>query len=669
VSTLPDHPSETVDVPAEARVLDHESAEDPRDMVLRYLRSIGESAFERRRNAYEELDGQETIADRTTELREWFRDAIGGLPDRTPLSPHVTDSITCDGYTIDLIHFESHPGVHVTGALYRPSDERFEPPYPGVLVPCGHSIEGKAGEPYQKAPALFARNGIVAFVFDPIGQGERTQSRYPEESGGIRPTERHNRLNVGEMLVGRNLARTMVWDGIRSLDYLETIPEVDSTRLGCAGVSGGGMQTAYLTALDDRIEAASPVGYIKSYERRLLQGDVASDAEQNVHRQVAYGLLDEELLLMAAPTPILIGLSTGEGNFSPEGTWEVFRAAKRRYGALGCPERIELAEASGQHGWPRPLREASVHWLVRWLREEDRTVTEAPDLSVLPEERLQATPDGRVRSLEGHRSPYERSSTDASTMEPDRATLWDSDTPEDPLDLVRNRARIRPLVELPTPSVDVRNRRRRDVGTVESLVFETEPGISLPAFSFVPERRSTKGPILWLHQDGKHAEAGGGGAIEEAVESGRRVLTVDLRGTGETRQDRFRHYDGRFGTNWSEAYGAYRLGRSFVGMRTEDLLVTARWLQTDADEPVTVRATGDLGIPALHAVALEPDQFEALDLIDPPTPWSDVVGSPEAYPIENVVPGALQTYDLPDLEASLEDSVRVEAGIRSTDAR
>ena len=125
------------------------------------------------------------------------------------------------------------------------------PPFPGVIVPCGHAGEAKAYEAYQTMGALLALNGMAALVFDPIDQGERSQM--PSALPQIQGTTAHTMLGVGSILLGRSTARFEIWDGMRAIDYLQSRPEIDPNRIGCTGNSGGGTQTSYLMALDDRI--------------------------------------------------------------------------------------------------------------------------------------------------------------------------------------------------------------------------------------------------------------------------------------------------------------------------------------------------------------------------------------------------------------------------------
>ena len=106
------------------------------------------------------------------ERREFFIRQIGGLPERTPLNAKIVGRLEADDYRVENVLFESLPGFYVTGNLYLPKSPG---PYPGVIVPCGHSHNGKAAGGYQRASILLAKHGMAAFCYDPIGQGERYQ--------------------------------------------------------------------------------------------------------------------------------------------------------------------------------------------------------------------------------------------------------------------------------------------------------------------------------------------------------------------------------------------------------------------------------------------------------------------------------------------------------------
>jgi len=614
----------------------------PSDMMKHYLLRQAQPKFEDWRAEYEQPKTPEQIAKYQRRLRERFIEAIGGLPKRTPLNPRVTGVVRRDGYRVEKVIFESQPKHFVTGALFLPDLERFQPPYPGVLEPVGHSFAAKARDIYQTVGALLALNGMAAFVFDPIDQGERGQllSAWPKLSG----TKAHTMVGVGSILLGRNTARFEIWDGMRAIDYLQSRPEIDPNRIGCAGLSGGGTQTSYLMALDGRIVAAAPACYITNFAR-LLSTIGPQDAEQNIYGQLAFGMDHADYIMMRAPKPTLICAATGDF-FDIEGTWTSFRYAKRLYTRMGFAERVDLIEHDGQHNYHQPLREATARWMSRWLLGKDEPITEPP-IKLLSEEEIQCTPQGQVMLLEGARSVYDLNRDFEKVLSKRRKKSWEETNQADLLNQIRKLAGIGKLTELPEPAV-------RDVGTIQrngywirKIILEPEEGIYLSALMFLPEQRSRRATVLYVHEDGKSAAAKGGGPIEELVKSGKMVLTVDLRGIGETLHKDF--------------FRTYLLGRPYVGMRAEDILVCARFLQQQQEGPVDLVAVGHVCVPALHAAALEPNLFGSIKLVRGLISWSNVIALGRSNnQLVNTVDGALKVYDLPDLAKTLGGRLTIE---------
>ncbi len=276
--------------------------------------------------------------------------------------------------------------------LFLPDAEKHKPPYPGVLVPCGHSRIAKGSDTYQTMGALLALNGMAAMVFDPIDQGERIQllSQSPELWG----TKAHTMIGVGSILLGRNTAWFEIWDGMRGIDYLQSRSEVDPKRIGCTGNSGGGTQTSYLMSLDDRIIAAAPSCYITNFYERILELG-AQDAEQNIYGQLAFGMDHADYLMMRAPTPIIICAATKDF-FDIRGTWDSFRYAKRLYSRMGFAERIDILENDSPHNYNQLQRQSVVRWMARWLLKKDEPITE-PAIKLLSEEEFKCTPDGQKK--------------------------------------------------------------------------------------------------------------------------------------------------------------------------------------------------------------------------------------------------------------------------------
>jgi len=617
----------------------------PADMMSNYLLKLVRQKFESWKEQYEQLKTAEQIAEYQKHLREKFIEAIGGLPERTPLDPQVTGVILRDGYRVEKIIFESQPKHYVTAILFLPDDKKYTPPYPGLLVPCGHSRNAKAYDSYQTMGALLALNGMAALVFDPIDQGERSQmpSQLPELWG----TKAHTMIGIGSILLGRNTARFEIWDGMRGIDYLQSRPEIDPNRIGCTGNSGGGTQTSYLMALDDRIFAAAPSCYITNFER-LLSTIGPQDAEQNIYGQLAFGMDHADYLMMRAPKPTLICAATKD-YFDIEGTWATFRYAKRLYSRMGFAERVDLIENDAPHNYNELQRQSVTRWMARWLLKKDEPITE-PKIQLLSEKEIQCTPHGQVMLLEAARSTYDLNRDFEKELVERRRNLWKNRDQKELIDKVREMAGIRKLAELPEPGIQPVGVIQRSGYWIEKMIFKPEEGIYLPALLFVPESTSPQKAVLYVHESGKQADASPGGPIEEMVKAGRLVLAVDLRGTGETqtKQDK-------------DIFTAYLLGRSYVGMRAEDILVCARFLQNRQKSPVDLVAIGHICVPALHAVALESEIFASVKLVQALTCWLNIIElGLSRNQMVNTVHGALTLYDLPDLAAILSDKLTLD---------
>jgi cephalosporin-C deacetylase-like acetyl esterase len=621
----------------------------PADIMSHYLRRLAGQKFEDWKNQYEQRKTPEQISEYQRRLREKFIEAIGGLPERSPLNPQVTGTISRDGYRVEKIIFESQPKHYVSALLFLPDADNYKPRYPGVLVPCGHSANGKAYDAYQTMGALLALNGMVGLVFDPIDQGERSQM--PSQLPRLAGTRAHTTLGVGCILLGRNTARFEIWDGMRAIDYLQSRPEVDPKRIGCTGNSGGGTQTSYLMSLDERIAAAAPSCYITGFER-LLDTIGPQDAEQNIYGQLAFSMDHADYLMMRAPMPILICAAT-EDFFDITGVWNSFRYAKRLYTRMELPERIDLLENDAGHNYNQIQRQGVVRWMSRWLLNKDVPITE-PEIKLLNDEEILCAPGGQVMNIDGARSTYDLNRDYEKELARRRKKLWENKSRAELLNEVRNIAGIRRLEELPEPKVTMAGTIERDGYQVKKMILMPEEGIYLPALMFVPGKKAKQVAVLYINEQGKAADAARGGPIEAMVKAGKCVLAVDVRGIGEIQQDKQGQLSGATGPDWKDVFTAYLLGRSYVGMRAEDMLVCARFLQEQQEEPVELFAVGNVSIPALHAAALEPDLFSLVKLKGMLSSWSNVIELGRSYNQQvNTVHGALTTYDLPNLAATL----------------
>lgn len=623
------------------------------EMMRRYLRRLAHGALDRRMQEYEALKTPEQIKSYQQAMRQFFIRQLGSFPERTPFNARIVGEKIYDDYRIEKVIYESVPGFYVTAIFYLPLTE---PPYPGVLLPCGHSENGKAAEPYQRAGILLAKNGMAVLCPDPIGQGERKQLPDNSSRARYRATTEHMIAGVAPILLGQSLATYMIWDGIRGIDYLISRPEIDKTRIGCTGNSGGGNRTSYLMALDDRIVSAAPGCFITT-TRRKNESPGPGDAEQNIHAQITYGMDHPDYIIMRAPRPTLILSATGD--YVPiEGAWEAFRQAKRIYTRLGFTERVNLVEADERHGFSLHLRVGVVRWMRRWLLAKDDVVTETK-FPVEPDDELQCAPEAQVLLMPGARSIFDLYMEREQQLAEQRRRFWEQADAEKILTKVRDIAGIRKLKGLPRPEREDCGSLRREGYRIDKLVLRWEPDIELPALLFQPDSSGGE-PCLYVHGRGKHVDAAPGGPIENLVQAGHTVLAVDLRGCGETRTTPWRYGNTLefTGPNTAEFFIAYMLGKSFLGMRAEDVLVSSRYLAelSPGQKPRRVRvvAVGEVGPAALHAVALEADLFSSLKLRRSLVSWSNVVHTLVTKgALVNVLHGALKAYDLPDLVAML----------------
>jgi pimeloyl-ACP methyl ester carboxylesterase len=606
------------------------------------------------------------------ERRAFFFERIGGLPERTPLKAEITGTLEGEGYRVEKILLETRPGFHLTANLYLPATPG---PWPAVLVPCGHSHNGKAAGQYQLASRLLSRHGLAAICYDPIGQGERYQILDPETKRthfddaphveAIHPsvklmcTTEHTMVGLSSALLGENVAQYRIWDGMRVIDYLQSRPDILADKIGCTGNSGGGTETAYLMALDDRIVAAAPGCYLTTF-RSLLSLKGPQDGEQNIFGQLAFGMDQADYCIMRLPKPTLIAAGTRDVTFDFAGTWDLFRDAKRFASRIGHPDSIDLAAPDAPHGFTLQLREAVTRFMLLHLAGKDVEVREVPELpDAFSDEELRAltTPDwtdadlqvtkeGQVLLRPGERSVFQINAESAARWKAERAKVWTT------LDVAGKQALVRKAIgderNPDKPTLKTVGELKRGDLSIRKLVLEVAPGLPLPGLSFHPDKPDGR-VVLYLHGESMKADAGPGGPIERLAREGAVVHALELRGIGET-QTGFRRKafgTGRFGPDNLEILTAYLIGKSYTGMRAADL---EAWVATLGIEKASLVALGEAAIPALHAAALNPDRFSQVTLRGMIPSWESLAAAPETHDqMVNLVHGVLRQYDLPDL--------------------
>ena len=616
----------------------------PSEMMTHYLKEKTRPYIQARKEKFEALKSPEDIAAYQEMQRKYFQDQLGEWPERTPLNAHVTGQGEGVGFRYEKVIFESRPGLHVTAVLFLPTTPG---PYPAVLVPCGHDMDGKAKDTYQSACILLAQNGMAAFCYDPVSQGERLFFTDTELADKMGSTVDHSLMNVGSVLLGSNIAAYHIWDGMRALDYLETRPDIDKERFGCTGNSGGGTVTSYIMALDPRIKVAAPSCYITSMER-LLDTIGPQDGEQNIFGQVKFGMDHADYIHMRAPNPTLILAATGDF-FDIQGTWDTFREGKRLYGLLGYPERMDLVEWGTEHGYNKVLREGAVRWMKRWLLGVDEPVVE-PALTLLTLEQMRCTPDGFTKNLPGAKSVFDINAAYDEERKPQRTNLWKDAALEEYRAMVAGMVGADPNDAQAMPLVEVLATEEMSGYTLKMVALSPEPGIVLPSLLLMP-KGEVKDVVLYCAGADKATEIA---TLQEWATGGAAVLAVDLRGIGET--ESFVYGQGTWpyvGADWPDHSRAYLIGESIVGMRVKDIWSATAYLsEAVKGAPIRLIATGEATVPALHAAALHGSLFSHTTLRGGIPSWSEVVHMPQAKDqLVNAIHGALESYDLPELLA------------------
>jgi dienelactone hydrolase len=321
---------------------------------------------------------------RAADLREHVLESAGLLPfpEKTPLRPVVFGEITHEGYTVSKVYFESLPGFFVTGNLYRPVGDG---PFPAVLSPHGHWTYGRLeNTPLTSAPGRainLARQGFVVFTYDMIGYNDSRQLTHT--FGGRR-----------EALWGLSLSGLQLWNSIRGLDFLESLPYVKRDALGATGESGGGTQTFLLAAVDNRVAAAVPVNMISLH----MQGGCLCENPPGLRLDTT----NVEIAATIAPRPLLMVSATGD--WTNETLEAEYPAVRSIYTLLDADDHVSAVRFTADHNYNKDSREAMYAWMARWLQhgpadarraESSFTPDPLPDLlvfhnRVLPEGALDA---------------------------------------------------------------------------------------------------------------------------------------------------------------------------------------------------------------------------------------------------------------------------------------
>lgn len=272
------------------------------------------------------------------------------MPPRPASRPVIHSRKDMDGYIVENVYFESIPGYYVTGNLYRPLKRQAR--HAGILAPHGHDgeSEGHYREQVQKRCGTLARMGAIVFAWDMVGYGDSRQCahRIPEAF------------------------RLQCVNSMRALDFLLSLPGVDSLRIGVTGESGGGTQSFLLAALDPRVKVSVPVVMVSAH----FFGGCVCESGLPIHRAAGYQTVNAEIAALTAPRPMMV-VSCGADwtRNTPQVEYPFLKGVYALYGAGDRVENVHLADEKHDYG---PGKRAAMYpFLAKHLGLDLAAVTDA----------------------------------------------------------------------------------------------------------------------------------------------------------------------------------------------------------------------------------------------------------------------------------------------------
>ncbi len=676
-----------------------------RTQLTQYLDDIAAKETAGRRATVASVTTRAQAEARQRDVSKKILTLIGSLPEKTPLNAKVLGTTQADGFRIEKILFESQPNFPVTALLYLPDAKPgvAQEKLPAIVVSPGHGFTGKATD--YGFSSTFARNGFAVLSYDPIGQGERLQ--YPDPADATKTllkasTGEHGEAGLQPTLIGDAPARIVVWDSVRAVDYLLSRPEVDPNRIGAFGCSGGGTMTALLGAVDPRVHAIAVACYLTSFDT-LLPSLGPQDAEQSIPNFIASGLDFPDWVEVAAPRPYAI-ISTAQDMFPYAGALATATEARRFYAlfdaasagtptgnpkpgiptgptlnpdtsnAIPSSAALQWITGIGRHGNLGPITGQIVSFFLTNLAHSDAAPIlpppPAPGTSPfalpasLPKDALQVTPTGQVSTsypksetvqtltLKRYATfPKLKPLTESQLQQTIREVTHASVKPGDPAPV---NTQSPPLVSPPEGDVHVRHR----------FTLATAPGINIQAEFYRPA--DGKHPVLIVLKDSLDP-ALEPSRVEEIkryramADAGTAVLVVAPRPSPPGVEESKGSVLGPF---YLTTLRAELVGKTLLGLRVDDVIAAVNFTSggttVDANQ-ISAQASGHLGLVLLHAAVLDPrikhiTVDHALEsyrsLLEVPLP----VGAPE-----DILPGVLLHYDVPDLVRTLGSRATVTA--------
>jgi hypothetical protein len=635
-------------------------------MLPEYLSGLAETAHLKREAALARLSNPREIEQRQQWVRETLWASIGGMPERTPLNARQTGTLDRGAYEVRNYIYESQPNLFVPANVYVPKQGQER--YPAVLFQSGHYWEGKAYPSYQRLCQGLAQQGFVVLAFEPMGQGERIYYRNAEGGSRLPSCDAEHTVPGKQFLLfGDTSTRFQLWDAIRSMDFLASLPMVDIKRIGVTGHSGGGTLTMLLVAADSRPACAAVcMGNLENFiGRKFVSPGTVDDAEQDL-LNADLGFDRWDLLYPFAPKPLLLIPSERDFyvTYSPDyirNGWEEYSKLRRVFGRLGKQEAVQWTGTPLPHALAYDSRMDIYRWFARWLTPEAKAPLGEPPVKPEPVETVRVTESGSTVVSLHSVTPFQMVRARRSQQQP---------------------VALRKLLRLanpggePTPAYRKIGETQSGKVRVEVLEVHSEQKVRLPAWLLTPERPDPQGAtVLCLDPHGSEKLWFAPEVDIILPADAPFVCTADVRGVGAL-VPQFSpgpaEYAGWHQQEEAYAWGSIMLGKPLLGQRVADILALVRSLLSHpltANRPVRIVAQNALTVPALFAAALEPS-IESLYLSGALVSFRQIADTEVYdYPFANFVPGLLNHTDLPLVAASLAPRKIVLAGAVDANGR
>ncbi len=596
------------------------------------------------------LSNENEIKQAGLSAREFFINAIGGIPnDNSDLNPRIIGQKEYEKYTLRKVIYQSLSNYYVTANLYIPKEADF--PAPGILLCCGHSRGAKVG--YSPAADILARNGFVALVFDPPGQGERLN--LIDRRTGVQKvqwgTREHSWLGLISFLNGQCIARYFIRDGMRGIDYLVSLPEVDENKIGVTGTSGGGTQSCYLALVDDRVSAVAPSCYVTD-RLTYMKMFHPHDAEQNIFGHIPQGFDYCDFFLHYAPKPLLF-LGVRYDFFPIEGLLNTYNIVKEIYTKLGKPENCKIYIDDTIHSFSPTNQRKVVQFFADVFLGKDKSELDLEEGNPPPADELNCTKSGQI--LIDFPDTYGLDKKIVDEI-PTEEKLSEEELREHIRKLVYHNREIEPIYPRVIETVNVNEYK------IEKMFFFSEKDIALTAVMIRPisvaESEKLKTYIALLGDGTNQLRSDDEFTRLFGICSGcANIFVLDVRGIGCARirdvSNNRESYKSMYETLFKIAYNYWMLGDNLVCARAFDVVRAIEYLRSRNDVgEIEIYGEDDLGFVGLLS-AVADGKIKSVILKGMPKSYREEVS--KIYYNRSVVNewttihGMLRYFDVPDL--------------------